>query len=205
MKEWFKAALDGLAWVCVLPVLVGYTLAAWIVGRDRAFPGWSQSMSLFPGLLGTYLRRAFYRSTLSECGSGSWITFGTIFARPTVRIGRNSYVGAYCVIADATIEEDVLIGSHVSIMSGPNTHGTGRLDLPVREQPGVIQHLTIGRDTWIGDRASILADVGRHCVIGAGSVVTRPIPDFAIAVGCPARIVGDRRERAIEEPDHPES
>jgi acetyltransferase-like isoleucine patch superfamily enzyme len=35
----------------------------------------------------------------------------------------------------------------------------------------------------------VLADVGRHCVIGAGSVVTKPVPDYAVAVGVPARVV----------------
>jgi acetyltransferase-like isoleucine patch superfamily enzyme len=85
--------------------------------------------------------------------------------------------------------DDVLIGSHVSIMNGPAQHGIGRLDVPIREQPGVWSRVTIGRDSWIGDRTIVLADVGRHRVIGAGSVVTKPIPDYAIAVGSPARVI----------------
>ena len=52
--------------------------------------------------------------------------------------------------------------------------------------------MTIGRDTWIGDRAVIMCDVGEHCVVGAGSVVTKPVPDYAIVVGSPARVVGSR-------------
>ena len=54
---------------------------------------------------------------------------------------------------------------------------------------GVWPRVTIGRDTWIGDRAIVQADVGKHCVIGAGAVVTKPIPDLAVAVGVPARVV----------------
>jgi serine acetyltransferase len=38
-----------------------------------------------------------------------------------------------------------------------------------------------------------MADVGRHCVVGAGSVVAAPVPDYAIVVGVPARVVGRRR------------
>ena len=59
----------------------------------------------------------------------------------------------------------------------------------MREQPGKWPHVTIGRDSWIGDRAIVLADVGKHCVIGAGAVVCSPVPDYAIALGVPARVV----------------
>jgi virginiamycin A acetyltransferase len=64
--------------------------------------------------------------------------------------------------------------------------------VPIREQPGVYPRVTIGRDSWIGDRAVIMADVGKHCVIGAGAVVTKPIPDYAVATGVPARVVKSR-------------
>jgi hypothetical protein len=82
-------------------------------------------------------------------------------------------------------------------MNGGSQHGIERLDLPVREQPGTWPRVTIGRDSWIGDRAVVLADVGRHCVIGAGSVVTRPLPDYAIAVGVPAKVVRFRNGQPL--------
>jgi acetyltransferase-like isoleucine patch superfamily enzyme len=74
-------------------------------------------------------------------------------------------------------------------MNGGSQHGIERLDVPIREQPGTWVRVTIGRDSWIGDRAIVLADVGKHCVVGAGSVVTKPLPDYAIAVGSPARVI----------------
>jgi acetyltransferase-like isoleucine patch superfamily enzyme len=40
-----------------------------------------------------------------------------------------------------------------------------------------------------------MADIGRHCIVGAGAVVTKAIPDYAMAVGVPARVIGDRRHR----------
>ena len=46
-----------------------------------------------------------------------------------------------------------LVGSHVSVSNGAGQHGIERLDVPIREQPGVFQPVTIGRDTWIGERA----------------------------------------------------
>jgi virginiamycin A acetyltransferase len=189
MKATLKIVADLLALLCVLPLFAVYRLLGLLFGVTRAFPGWSQLMSLFPGLLGAYLRRAFYRLALRGCGSGSWISFGTVFSHPTAAVGRDVYVGVFCCLGDVTLEDDVLIGSHVSIMNGTGQHGIERLDVPIREQPGTWPRVTIGRDSWVGDRAVVMADVGAHCVIGAGSVVTKPIPDYAIAVGSPARVV----------------
>jgi acetyltransferase-like isoleucine patch superfamily enzyme len=98
------------------------------------------------------------------------------------------------MLGDVTIEDDVLIGSHVSIINGRRQHGIDRLDIPVREQPGEYPRVVIGMDSWIGDRAVVTADVGKHCVVGAGAVVTKPVPDYAIAVGNPARVQGYRFE-----------
>lgn len=163
-----------------------------MLGSSRTFPGWSQGMSLLPGMCGVYLRRAFYGQVLPQCGAGSVISFGTVFSHSAVQVGRSVYVGVYCCLGDVTLEDDVLIGSHVSIMNGSRQHGIGRLDIPVREQPGVWPRITIGEDSWIGDRAVVMANVGKHCVVGAGSVVTKPVPDYAIVVGVPAKIAGYR-------------
>ena len=98
------------------------------------------------------------------------------------------------MIGSITIENDVLIGSNVSIINGNRQHGISRLDIPIREQGGVYPTITIGADSWIGDRAIVMANIGKHCVIGAGSVVTKDIPDYSVAVGNPARVIQDRRE-----------
>jgi virginiamycin A acetyltransferase len=189
MKQVLKATADGVALVLVLPAFLLYRLGALLLGAEKAFPGWSQAFSLLPGLTGVYLRRAFYRLVLPRCGAGAWIGFGTIFSHPTAEVGRLVYVGAFCCLGDVTLEDDVLLGSHVSVTNGASQHGTERLDVPVREQPGVWSRVTVGRDSWVGDRAVVMADVGRHCLVGAGSVVTRTLPDFAVAVGSPARVV----------------
>ena len=194
MRSLVKHLLNGSAALLMWPAAVAYWLLAAICGSAAAFPGWSQGVSLLPGMSGVYLRRAFYRWVLPHCGEGSVVSFGTIFSSSQVRIGAFAYVGAYCCLGDVTIEDDVLIGSGVSIMNGSKQHGIERLDIPVREQPGEWPKITIGSDTWIGDRAIVMANVGCHCVIGAGSVVTKPVPDYAIVVGVPARVVGDRRQ-----------
>ena len=58
-KELLKAVARGVATVLVLPWLLAYWFKTLFVGRDRALEGSSESLSLLPGLLGKYLRRAF--------------------------------------------------------------------------------------------------------------------------------------------------
>ncbi len=202
MKRTLKAAASGLALLLVLPAYLAYRAGAAVLGAEKAFPGWSQALSLVPGLGGAYLRRAFYRLVLPRCDADACLSFGVIFSHPTAEVGRSVYVGPYCCLGGVTLEDDVLLGSHVSVTNGAAQHGTERLDVPVREQPGSWPRVTVGRDSWVGDRAVVLADVGKHCVIGAGSVVTKPIPDYAIAVGVPARVVRYRKgAEAAQRPD----
>jgi acetyltransferase-like isoleucine patch superfamily enzyme len=193
MTNALKRCAEIGAALAVLPAFLLYLTEGMAFGKSKVFPGWSQLFSLIPGLPGVYLRRAFYGLVFRRCASGASLGFGTVFSHPGCAIGRYVYVGVYCCLGEVTLDDDVLIGSHVSIMNGSRQHGIERLDLPVREQPGVWPHVTVGRDSWVGDRAVVMADVGRHCVVGAGSVVTSPVPDYAIVVGVPARVVGWRQ------------
>jgi acetyltransferase-like isoleucine patch superfamily enzyme len=63
--------------------------------------------------------------------------------------------------------------------------------------PVVTGPISVGEGTWIGERCAILrgADIGRCCIIGANSVVRGEIPDYSIAVGAPARVVGSTRDQ----------
>ncbi len=198
MKTACKAVANGAAMLLVLPAYVLYLVGLVLLGKERAFPGWSQAFSLLPGITGSYLRRAFYRLALTRCGQDVCLSFGTIFSHATAELGDRVYVGAFCCLGDVTLEEDVLLGSHVSVPNGGAQHGIDRLDIPIREQVGVWPRITIGRDTWIGDRAIVLANIGQHCVIGAGAVVTQPIPDRAIAVGVPAKIIRYRESQTAD-------
>ncbi|WP_169979008.1 acyltransferase [Tautonia rosea] len=194
MKAVAKRLAELLAALAVLPAYACYRVGKLAMGSDRAFPGWSQALALVPGLTGVYLRRAFYRMVLPRCDEGSCLSFGTVFSHPTAEVGRFVYAGLYCCLGDVTLEDNVLLGSHVSVVNGGSQHGIDRLDVPIREQPGHWPRVTIGTDSWIGDRSVVLANVGRHCVIGAGSVVTKPIPDYAIAAGVPARVIRYRNQ-----------
>jgi acetyltransferase-like isoleucine patch superfamily enzyme len=199
MKSALKSLANVVALVLVLPAFLLYRAAALLAGKDRAFPGWSQAFALLPGVSGAYLRRAFYRLTLKSCSPDCWLGFGVIFSHAGAEVGRRVYVGPFCCLGEVTLEDDVLLGSHVSVMNGSQQHGIDRLDVPIREQPGNWVRVKVGRDSWVGDRALVLADVGEHCVIGAGAVVSKAVPDFAIAVGVPARVVRFRNQPAAGE------
>ncbi len=159
---------------------------------DIAFQGYSQFLSLIPGTLGVFCRRAFYHLTLENTSLDCSIGFGTIIATPSAQIGPGTFTGAFCNIGDATLERDILIGSNVTILSGKNQHRFDRLDIPIRYQGGEFRRVTISQDVWIGNCAVVMADVGEHSVVAAGSVVVKAVPAFAIVAGNPARVVGSR-------------
>lgn len=194
MRNRLKQLVDLCCTVLILPAVMLCRLQAPLIGADAAFAGWSQGLSLIPGLSGVWLRRAFFRLVTARCDRDVCVSFGTVLSSREVVLGAGSYIGHFCSLGRVTIEPDVLIASHVSIMNGCHQHGTARLDVPIREQPGAYPPVTIGRDSWIGEHATVAASVGRHCVIGAGALVLSPVPDYAIAVGVPARVIGDRRE-----------
>ena len=53
-----------------------------------------------------------------------------------------------------------------------------------------MSEVTIGEDSWIGENVCICgASIGKHCVIGANSVVTKDIPDYCVAAGIPAKVI----------------
>ena len=86
-----------------------------------------------------------------------------------------------------TIGDRVLFGPSVSIFAA--THETGVQSR--REGIEFAREVSIGDDCWIGGSVTILAGVsiGEGCTIGAGSTVTKSIPAWSVAVGCPARVV----------------
>jgi len=196
VKILIKSLVNAFASAIILPFGLLYVLQCQVFGAGRSFPGWSQAMSLLPGFCGVYLRCAFYRF-LRLSATDTHVGFGTVFSHPMIRLGRHVYIGLYCSIGDATIEDDVLISSHVSIINGGRQHGTEFVDVPMRDQPGEFPKVMVGKDSWIGERAVVMADIGRHCIVGAGAVVTQPVPDYGVAVGNPARIIRLRNEKTV--------
>lgn len=87
------------------------------------------------------------------------------------------------------IEEEVLTADKVYISD--NLHSYDDINLPVIKQPiKQCKPVVVGAGSWLGEHVCIIgASIGKHCVIGANSVVTKDIPDFCVAVGSPARVI----------------
>lgn len=192
MKSFVKSFARALALVAVLPALGSFHLRAALIGRDRALEGSSQWLGMVPGILGEYLRRAFLAKTLAECAPTAVIGFGVLFSRAGARIGEHAYVGPRCHIGLAHLGRDVLLAAGVHVPSGARTHGTEESDKAIREQETTYAIVRIGDGTWIGSAAVVMADVGPHAVVGAGAVVTKPLPGWVVAAGVPARVVKAR-------------
>ncbi|KAL2151674.1 hypothetical protein VTH82DRAFT_6772 [Thermothelomyces myriococcoides] len=136
-------------------------------------------------------RQNMLRGFLGHVGDGAFIEppFRVDYGC-NIRLGRNFYANFNLTILDCaivTIGDRVMFGPNVSLLSA--THETD-----VRSRRDGIEFakpITIGDDCWIGGHVVVLPGVtiGQGCTIGAGSVVTKDIPAWSVAVGTPARVI----------------
>jgi acetyltransferase-like isoleucine patch superfamily enzyme len=180
------------AFVLVSPSILSFYLRSSFMGKDRALEGSTQTLSLVPGIIGQYLRRAFLMCAIADCHASSTVEFGTIFSQTGARLGRNVYVGPHCHLGLVQLEDNVLVAAGVHIPSGRHTHGIDDTGVPIQEQGRKRVLVRVGAGTWIGSAAIVMSDVGPASVVGAGAVVTKPLPGNIIAAGVPARILRAR-------------
>ena len=128
-----------------------------------------------------------------KCGKNVNIEQGAYFGTgKNIEIGNYSGIGINCKIYhEVKIGDYVMMGPEVMILGG--NHKYDRLDIPMGLQGSTTyQPLLIGNDVWIGARVTILGNVkeiGNGAIIGAGSVVTKPVPEYAIVAGNPAKVI----------------
>jgi acetyltransferase-like isoleucine patch superfamily enzyme len=181
-----KRAIVGTGKILLLPLLLAFRL------RLLDYPTVGHLLSLVPGRLGVGLRRGWYEMTLEQCGSGLVVEFLAAFRTPRARVGDNCFIGIGSWIGWAHLGDDVMTGNHITILSGRHQHGFTRLDVAMHVQAGQPELVRIGSDVWIGAGAVIACDVSPGTIIGAGAVVTRTFPEYAILAGVPGAQIGSR-------------
>jgi acetyltransferase-like isoleucine patch superfamily enzyme len=127
----------------------------------------------------------------------SWISaitkYGEFKFSPMISIGSDVYIGHNVCITSMSsifIADECVLSEHVYITDlfhGLNPNSGLIMEQKLNSKGGV----KIGKSSFIGYRACIMPGVtlGKHCVVGANSVVTQSFPDYSMVAGCPAKII----------------
>jgi len=168
-----------------LALMFPCALASGFGRQSGVFSFFAHLCAFAPGLIGDYMRVAYYRMTLRSCARDCRIAFGAFFAHPQTTVGRRVGIGAYCVIGYASIGDDTLLGAAVQILSGGQQHkrdAQGRLTDEGRK----FVEIVIGEHCFIGASAVVMADIGDKSTVAAGAVVLTPVAPGTVVGGNPA-------------------
>lgn len=165
-----QSVIGLLLWPLIIPLVLLSRLSP-IVFRTV-----SELLSLVPYFPGVIARYEFYRFALKSCGKNVLIEFGAVFIYPDVCIGNNVLIGRYSIIHHCDFGDYVLAGERCTFLSGSKQHGADLIDVPMALQDGMKKRIRIDSDCWIGSHSVVAEDVGAGSIVGAGSVVIKPLP-----------------------------
>lgn len=135
-----------------------------------------------------------------EIGSGSIVGRNSILSCKggSIRLADKVNISVNCTLLSETflnIGENVLIAGHCYLVAGGN-HGLERTDIPILDQPLIEKGgIDIKEHCWLGANVTVLdgVTIGRDSVAAAGSVVTKPVAEYHIVGGVPAKVIKDRK------------
>lgn len=165
------------------------------VGSGEWFREWAKRGWTCPGLVGFVWRVGWLRWRGAAVGAGVMVSrIKTEGSLTRLKIGDGSFVGR----AEIQLHAEVEIGAKVCINDGVRLI-TGSHEVRDPHWRGIARGIQIGDHAWIATGAIILPGVkiGRGAVVGAGGVVAREVPEFALAVGNPVVIRLDARCREL--------
>lgn len=141
------------------------------------------------------VRRLVFKLVFKKLGRGGLIDYRTYFRYPSkISIGDNSFINHYCAFYGSSLQgveivigNNVALGPHVKILTATHDYS----DFYLKD---VAATVVVGDNVWVGGGSIILPGVtlGEGAVIGAGSVVTKDVEPYMIAVGNPARVIKAR-------------
>ncbi|HSA00383.1 MAG TPA: acyltransferase [Candidatus Paceibacterota bacterium] len=152
---------------------------------------------------------------LYGCEIGDGVKIGTfVEIQRGARIGNRCKISSHTFICDGVrIEDEVFVGHNVTFINDLYPRATAGNGALQTEEDWTCVPTVIKRGASIGSSATILCGItiGEHALIGAGSVVTKDVPPFAVVAGNPARLIrmqkkdAERREADMSEPiSHPD-
>lgn len=174
MKSMFSKGRKLLVFFCYLLYNIG---PRWLPNSDPFYFRWTK-----------WVRYILAKGIMKKCGRNVNIQNRARFGH-NMEIGDNSGLGENCLIHSGTvIGKNVMMGPDVIISTQNHQYNRETYEGFVRK-PVIIED-----NVWIGYRAIILAGVhvGRNAIIGAGAVVTKDVPPYAIVGGVPARVLKTR-------------
>ncbi len=187
IRQYIKALISYILLIIISPIILSSKIEEHISNSEELFYTFANLLSLIPGKIGKYIRASYYYGTLISCPLDTDIGFCTFFSHRHASVGANVHIGAYCIIGQAMIGDNVMLASRVSVLSGSNPHQAP--DGTVTSAVFNPETVKIGRETWIGEGAIVMKDVAEECTIAAGAVVTKPMPANHTAIGNPARFM----------------
>ena len=150
-------------------------------------------LNLVPGAVGVIMRLIVYKLAFRSAGSGLFIMENVSIKFPErIKVGNNVGINEFCWLsADGGIRigDYVRIGPHVDIISFDHNYSDS--SRTIKSQGKSTGKVVLEDDVWIGAGAIITkgVNVGEGAVIGAGSVVTEDVPEYAVVVGSPAQVI----------------
>lgn len=143
-------------------------------------------------------KKGLFVGDYSSIGSFSRVIVSTNHSNlgEYIKIGSGVGIGEYSSLGGSgglSIGDNTIIAQYFS--AHPENHVFDSTEVPIKAQGTFRSPISIGKDCWIGAKVTIVAGVtvGDGVVLGAGSVVTKDIPAYTIAVGNPAKVIKSRK------------
>jgi acetyltransferase-like isoleucine patch superfamily enzyme len=163
----------------------------------------------FPGVTLGQNVRIFHPQLVNMygCAVGDDSRIGTF-----VEIQKGAVIGARCKVSSHSficegvhIEDEVFIGHGVMFTNDRRPQATNADGSPQSEADWTVLPTRVKHRASIGSNATVMCGltIGANALVGAGAVVTRDVPDFAIVAGVPARVIGDTRNPVASTPQQP--